>query len=284
MTVAHADSSALSTLAADPQLQRKPRTFWSMALQSLRRDPVTLVAIGFLITLAALSLVAPAVAAGIGVGPNDTNLENAFQQPYWGPYIQWRTGQDPTTAPLMLGKSGGVPHWLGTDQLGRDQFVRLLYGGRVSLGIAFAAAALTLILGMTVGTVAGFFGGVVDDLIMWFVNTLTVSIPGHLPPDYRNRHSQTQSHHPDTLPWPPRLVWHRPAYTRQRLQSSRLGLCARRPLRRHTRRPHHAAACHPQQPANYHRKCRHRYRNSHSRRIRTQFFGIGHTAADRYLG
>ncbi|MXX24878.1 MAG: ABC transporter permease [Caldilineaceae bacterium SB0668_bin_21] len=177
MTVAHADSSALSTLAADPQLQRKPRTFWSMALQSLRRDPVTLVAIGFLITLAALSLVAPAVAAGIGVGPNDTNLENAFQQPYWGPYIQWRTGQDPTTAPLMLGKSGGVPHWLGTDQLGRDQFVRLLYGGRVSLGIAFAAAALTLILGMTVGTVAGFFGGVVDDLIMWFVNTLS-SIPG----------------------------------------------------------------------------------------------------------
>ncbi len=177
MTVAQADSPALASLAADPQLQRKPRTYWSMALQSLRRDLVTLIAFGFLAIMAVLSLLAPAIAKSIGVGPNDTNPDNAFQQPYLGPYIQWRTGQDPIRAPLMLGKSGGVPHWLGTDQLGRDQFVRLLYGGRVSLGIALAAAALTLILGVTVGSVAGFFGGAVDDLIMWFINTLS-SIPG----------------------------------------------------------------------------------------------------------
>ncbi len=177
MTFAQADGSALAALTADPQLQRKPRTYWSMALQTLRRDLVTLVAIGFLVSMAALSLSASIISRSIGVGPNDTNLENAFQQPYLGPYIQWRTGADPTRAPLMLGKSGGVAHWLGTDQLGRDQFVRLLYGGRVSLGIAFAAAALTLILGVTVGSVAGFFGGVVDDAIMWFINTLS-SIPG----------------------------------------------------------------------------------------------------------
>ena len=177
MTVAQADSSTLTSLAAEPQLRRKPRTYWSMALQSLRRDPVTLVAIGFLVIMALLSLLAPVIAGGIGIGPNDTNPDNAFQQPYLGPYIQWRTGLDPIRAPLMLGKSGGVPHWLGTDQLGRDQFVRLLYGGRVSLGIAFAATVLILILGVTVGTVAGFFGGVVDDLIMWFINTF-VSIPG----------------------------------------------------------------------------------------------------------
>jgi peptide/nickel transport system permease protein len=177
MTVAQADSQALAALTAGPQLQRKPRTFWSMAIQSLRRDRVTLFAIAFLVIMAVLSLSAPVIASSIGVGPNDTNLENAFQQPYLGPYIRWRTGLDPTRAALMLGKSGGVAHWLGTDQLGRDQLVRLLYGGRVSLGIAFAAAALTLILGVTVGSVAGFFGGVVDDLIMWFINTLS-SIPG----------------------------------------------------------------------------------------------------------
>ena len=176
MTVAQADNRTLATLMVAPQLQRKPRTYWSMALQSLRRDLITLCAICLLVTMAVISLLAPVIAKSIGVGPNDTNLENAFQQPYLGPYIQWRSGQDPVRAPLMLGKSGGVPHWLGTDQLGRDQFVRLLYGGRVSLGIAFAAAALTLILGVTVGTVAGFFGGVIDDLIMWFINTLS-SIP-----------------------------------------------------------------------------------------------------------
>jgi len=177
MTVVQANTRTLSYLAAENQLQRKPRTYWSMALQSLRRDPVTLVAIGFLVIMALLSLLAPVIAGGIGIGPNDTNPDNAFQQPYLGPYIQWRTGLDPIRAPLMLGKSGGVPHWLGTDQLGRDQFVRLLYGGRVSLGIAFAATVLILILGVTVGTVAGFFGGVVDDFIMWFINTF-VSIPG----------------------------------------------------------------------------------------------------------
>lgn len=178
MTVAQADSPALAAaLSGDPQLQRKPRTFWSMAIETLKRDVVTLVAIGFLVVMAALSLLAPVVSSAIGVGPNDTNPENAFQQPYIGPYIAWRTGQDPQTAALMLGKSDGIPHWLGTDQLGRDQLVRLLYGGRVSLGIAFAAAALTLILGVSVGTIAGFFGGTVDDSIMWFINTL-VSIPG----------------------------------------------------------------------------------------------------------
>ena len=177
MTVAQAHGSTHADLAAEPQLQRKPRTYWSMALQSLRRDLVTLIALGFLVTMAALSLLAPVVAGAVGIGPNDTNPDNAFQQPYLGPYIQWRAGQDPLRAPLLLEKAGGVAHWLGTDQLGRDQFVRLLYGGRVSLGIAFAATILILILGVTVGTTAGFFGGVVDDFIMWFINTF-VSIPG----------------------------------------------------------------------------------------------------------
>lgn len=176
MTVAQADSPALAALADDSQLQRAPRTYWSMALQTLRRDVVTLVALGFLVIMALLSLLAPVVSRGIGVGPNDTNLENAFQQPYLLPYMQWRVGQDPITAPTMLGKSAGIAHWLGTDQLGRDQLVRLLYGGRVSLGIAFAAATLTLLLGVSVGTMAGFFGGVVDDSIMWLINTL-ISIP-----------------------------------------------------------------------------------------------------------
>ena len=148
-----------------------------MALQTLRRDVVTLVAIGFLVVMSILSLFASVISKSIGVGPNDTNLDNAFQQPYLGPYLQRRMGQDRSRAALALDKSGGVAHWLGTDQLGRDQFVRLLYGGRVSLGIAFAAAALTLILGVSIGTVAGFYGRVVDDVIMWFINTL-VSIPG----------------------------------------------------------------------------------------------------------
>lgn len=174
---AQASPSLSTSLAANPQLQRKPRTFWSMALRSIRQDKLTLTAMSFLVILGFLAIFAPVLTdLLVGVGPNKTNPENAFAQPYIVPYIQWQLGIDTITAPTMLGESGGVSHWLGTDQLGRDQLARLLYGGRVSLGIAFSAAMITLLVGVSVGTIAGFFGGVVDDIIMWMINTL-ISIP-----------------------------------------------------------------------------------------------------------
>ncbi len=169
---------ALAVPTPEIGIRRPPQTFSSMALQSLRRDKLTLVAIGFILLLGGLALVAaPLTAALVGVGPNVTNTDNTFQKPYVWPYLQWRLGLDALTAPVMLGKSGGVTHWLGTDQLGRDQLARLLYGGRVSLAVALSAAAIALVIGVTVGTLAGYFGGVVDDVIMWFINTV-VSIPG----------------------------------------------------------------------------------------------------------
>ena len=67
-------------------------------------------------------------------------------------------------------------HPLGVDQVGRDQFARLLYGGRVSLGIGFFAALIIMTLGLFLGTIAGYFGKFIDDLVMWFINTLN-SIP-----------------------------------------------------------------------------------------------------------
>ena len=59
----------------------------------------------------------------------------------------------------------------------RDQMVRLLYGGRVSLAIALTAAAISVMFGVTFGMVAGYFGGFVDDTVMWFLNTM-IAIPG----------------------------------------------------------------------------------------------------------
>ena len=160
------------------QLKRKPQSFWQMALQTLRRDRLTLIAMALIVILGGLALFAPILSSTlVGVGPNQTNPNNAFAQPYLLPYLKWQLGLDPTTAAMMLGKSGGVTHWLGTDQLGRDQLARLLYGGRVSLGIGFAAAFISLLVGVIVGSLAGYFGGWVDDLIMWFINTV-VSIPG----------------------------------------------------------------------------------------------------------
>jgi oligopeptide transport system permease protein len=63
-------------------------------------------------------------------------------------------------------------HWLGTDELGRDLFTRLLYGGRVSLMVGLCATVVSLTIGVLFGAIAGYFGGRTDDLMMRFVDIL----------------------------------------------------------------------------------------------------------------
>ncbi len=76
--------------------------------------------------------------------------------------------------PAWLG--GDREHLLGTDQLGRDYLARLVYGARISLLIGTVAALTSGLIGITLGVLGGFFGGRVDDLVM-FVITCRVSIP-----------------------------------------------------------------------------------------------------------
>jgi peptide/nickel transport system permease protein len=78
------------------------------------------------------------------------------------------------TPPAWLGGDGG--HWLGTDQLGRDYLARLVYGARISLLIGTVAALTSGLIGITLGMLGGFFGGRVDDVVM-FAITCRLSIP-----------------------------------------------------------------------------------------------------------
>ncbi len=68
-------------------------------------------------------------------------------------------------------------HWLGTDELGRDVLTRLIFGGQVSLFIAFLTVCFTVTIGTVSGALAGFFGGWADTVISRFIDIL-LSIPG----------------------------------------------------------------------------------------------------------
>jgi oligopeptide transport system permease protein len=77
------------------------------------------------------------------------------------------------TQNLQLGAvSPGARHWLGTDTLGRDLFVRILYGGRVSMSVGFCATAVALTIGVFYGAISGFFGGKIDILMMRIVDII----------------------------------------------------------------------------------------------------------------
>jgi peptide/nickel transport system permease protein len=76
-----------------------------------------------------------------------------------------------TFAPPLTGS-----HILGTDDLGRDELTRLLFGAQVSMGIGFLAVFVALTMGATVGLVAGYYGGLVDGALMRFVDMI-LAIP-----------------------------------------------------------------------------------------------------------
>jgi peptide/nickel transport system permease protein len=71
-------------------------------------------------------------------------------------------------------------HWFGTDELGRDVFARILFGARVSLTVAFAVVALSLAVGLVLGTLAGFYGGLLDTILNLYVSNAFLSLPGIL--------------------------------------------------------------------------------------------------------
>ena len=96
---------------------------------------------------------------------------------FGAPVLSAVTGLDPyAIAPGKTYLGPGAGHWLGTDDLGRDVLIRLLYGGRISLTVGLVAAAASIVIGGAVGLLAGYVGGVVDALLMRLTEAM-MSVP-----------------------------------------------------------------------------------------------------------
>ena len=116
-----------------------------------RRHPMALASGGVLIVLAAASALSPLVAWATGLDSASVDLFDRLALPSWR-------------------------HPLGTDELGRDELMRLLEGGRVSLVIGIAASLAAALLGTAIGLLAGYRGGALDRLLMRFTDSV-IALP-----------------------------------------------------------------------------------------------------------
>lgn len=135
----------------------KQRSSFELTMRRLIADRAGLVALAFLVVLIVIAVGADAIAALTGHSSAEQFRE---------------TGLTPTGLPVPP----NAEFVFGTDQLGRDVFVRLAYGARISLSIGFVASLLAAIIGITVGLVAGYFGGWID-AVLGRAMDLVMSIP-----------------------------------------------------------------------------------------------------------
>ncbi len=85
----------------------------------------------------------------------------------------WLAPQAPNATDLYQSlQSPSAQHWLGTDKFGRDVYSRLVYGARVTLLVGLISQSLSLVIGIALGSLAGYLKGWVDDLIMWLINVV----------------------------------------------------------------------------------------------------------------
>ncbi len=118
-----------------------------------KKNKLAVAAFVIAVTLMVLALIGPYITP---YDPVEINLSQRFEPGFW---------------------EGNTEHILGTDNLGRDIFSRIIAGARISLSVGYAVIAITAVAGLFIGLVSGYFGGVVDIVIMRFIDILLAFPP-----------------------------------------------------------------------------------------------------------
>lgn len=133
------------------------RSPWQLAYERLRKDRSAKIAFGTIVVIVLLALFAPVIASLVGHGPNQQFID---------------IGESANGGPVGPNNI----FWFGTDENGRDLFIRTLYGARVSLVVGVLATLISMGLGVVFGLAAGYLGGIVDTLIARMIDVM-LSIP-----------------------------------------------------------------------------------------------------------
>ena len=139
------------------------RSPWQIFWRHFREDKFAFVGIFVIILMIVMALIAPVISAWTGHGPNQLNLHTLDQYGLPAAPSWWPDKFDPNTHEKIF--ETAPSYLLGVDEAGRDLFVRIAYGARTSLTVAFFATGIALVLGVLLGLMAGFYRGKIDTVI-----------------------------------------------------------------------------------------------------------------------
>ncbi|HYU66788.1 MAG TPA: ABC transporter permease [Jatrophihabitantaceae bacterium] len=148
--ITSAASEVVARVGLEPVAGRSP---WQLGWDRLRRDRVAIGSAVVILLLVAIAIAAPLIAHLVGYDYADQDRVHGI-----------------TREGLPVAPSGEHP--LGTDNLGRDLAVRIAYGARVSLLVGVVSTALAVLLGIVVGLLAGYYGGIVDTVLARFMDVV----------------------------------------------------------------------------------------------------------------
>lgn len=154
----------------------KPSTYMKDAMKRLFANKVAIVSAIIIICITLAAIFVPL----FWPYSYSQQLGNLPQQPVDASYCNLYPFQYGTTEQAKIDNGEFVfPHIFGTDSAGRDYFIRVIYGTRISLAVGFIASIMVLIIGFILGSISGFFGGIIDMIIMRIVD-IFYSIPDML--------------------------------------------------------------------------------------------------------